>query len=478
MAVAVKNTPEVGSTRSALDRLGVVSLLGTVYALGSIGIVFYLIPSLWWSAWPAHTAGAGALLGLVMLAVAATLAALGVRIFRTHSGTGARAGVFVGLLGFLIVLLLTRWASMWVEHWVYDDRMFGTNGPLVGSVISGAIGVALLLLGARWFLRPSTERALVGFEEQGWFTAHAFKPLQGVRVRRGTIFGILVVAGAGIYTLIAHHTLQRGSSDWSLIVPFTGEVTVTDPGDARPILDKDYPGRDYADPATAVKIVDPGASDALEKGELISKADFDKIVAGLKKEGKELPTAEPPNALVLSRYTLRDINEEIDPATHVHIQLPYDSPWEPGTIVTRSKLDEEIKKLKAEGLTPPTYRPTQPASGKVTFATLTLLPAIPITVPLLLSALALWFAWRVVNLPVFADFLIATEAEMNKVSWTTQRRLVQDTIVVLVTVILMTAFLFTMDQVWRVVLSWKPIGVLQIPEEKPEANPNVDLRPY
>ena len=32
------------------------------------------------------------------------------------------------------------------------------------------------------------------------------------------------------------------------------------------------------------------------------------------------------------------------------------------------------------------------------------------------------------------DFLIATEAEMNKVSWTTRKRLVKDTIVVLVTV--------------------------------------------
>ena len=52
----------------------------------------------------------------------------------------------------------------------------------------------------------------------------------------------------------------------------------------------------------------------------------------------------------------------------------------------------------------------------------------------------LWRAWRgMVNFPAFADFLIATEAEMNKVSWTTRKRLVQDTIVVLTTVVLMTA---------------------------------------
>ncbi len=73
---------------------------------------------------------------------------------------------------------------------------------------------------------------------------------------------------------------------------------------------------------------------------------------------------------------------------------------------------------------------------------MTLLPSVQFTVPLLLLAAALWLAWRVVNLPAFADFLIATEAEMNKVSWTTQRRLFQDTIVVLVTVVLMAVYLF------------------------------------
>ena len=59
-----------------------------------------------------------------------------------------------------------------------------------------------------------------------------------------------------------------------------------------------------------------------------------------------------------------------------------------------------------------------------------------------------WFSWRVVNWPAFADFLIATEAEVNKVSWTTRKRLVQDTVVVLVTVFLMTVFLFLVDIFW------------------------------
>jgi preprotein translocase SecE subunit len=94
-------------------------------------------------------------------------------------------------------------------------------------------------------------------------------------------------------------------------------------------------------------------------------------------------------------------------------------------------------------------------------------------------AAGIWLAWRIVNVPAFADFLIATEAEMNKVSWTTQRRLVQDTLVVLVTVVLMAFYLFGMDVMWKSVLSWPPIGVLKISsdEQREAAQPPED-RPW
>ena len=63
-------------------------------------------------------------------------------------------------------------------------------------------------------------------------------------------------------------------------------------------------------------------------------------------------------------------------------------------------------------------------------------------------------------MPTFAEFLIATEAEMNKVSWSTRKQLTQDTIVVLVTTFLMTAFLFLVDVFWGWLLSQSWIGVL------------------
>ena len=79
---------------------------------------------------------------------------------------------------------------------------------------------------------------------------------------------------------------------------------------------------------------------------------------------------------------------------------------------------------------------------------ITLLPDLQFTIPLILIAATLWLAWRVVNYPVFADFLIATEAEINKVSWTSRRALFRDAIVVLVSLVLVTIFLFFVDLFW------------------------------
>jgi preprotein translocase SecE subunit len=186
----------------------------------------------------------------------------------------------------------------------------------VGIILTAALGLGLLAALGTLLFRAGFERWLVKVEDQGWFTAAAYKRTQGQRVRRGTILGILILAGSGIYTLLSHKSLDT-AGNWEVSLPFT--------------------------------------------------------------------------------------------------------------------------------------------HGK----TLLLLPEVRFTVPLLLALLALWLAYRVVNFPAFADFLIATEAELNKVSWTTRRRLVQDTIVVLTTMLLLTGFLFAMDSLWINVLSWRWINVLQ-----------------
>jgi preprotein translocase subunit SecE len=70
-----------------------------------------------------------------------------------------------------------------------------------------------------------------------------------------------------------------------------------------------------------------------------------------------------------------------------------------------------------------------------------------------------WTIFRIVHFPPFAEFLIATEAEMNKVSWTNKDDLYRATTVVLTTVLLMAIFLFLVDRLWTLVLQL--IGVLQ-----------------
>jgi preprotein translocase subunit SecE len=44
-------------------------------------------------------------------------------------------------------------------------------------------------------------------------------------------------------------------------------------------------------------------------------------------------------------------------------------------------------------------------------------PVFKYVLPFVLLVAGLWIGYRAVNLPTFADFLIAVEAEMNKVSW-------------------------------------------------------------
>ncbi len=91
---------------------------------------------------------------------------------------------------------------------------------------------------------------------------------------------------------------------------------------------------------------------------------------------------------------------------------------------------------------------------------LPLVPVADLTLPLLIVLLTVWGAWRAVNVPTFGDFLIATEAEMNKVSWTTRKQLIKDTLVVLVFLALLTGFLLVIDTFWSWLLSLEFIGVL------------------
>jgi len=80
-------------------------------------------------------------------------------------------------------------------------------------------------------------------------------------------------------------------------------------------------------------------------------------------------------------------------------------------------------------------------------------------VPAAIGVVLGWVIFRLVQYPPFVEFLIATEAEMNKVSWTSRDDLYRATTVVLTTVVLMSVFLFGVDWVWSNLLQL--IGVLK-----------------
>lgn len=69
-------------------------------------------------------------------------------------------------------------------------------------------------------------------------------------------------------------------------------------------------------------------------------------------------------------------------------------------------------------------------------------------IPLGLGVASLWIAYRAVNIPQVADFLIAVEAEMKKISWPTVQRCFRAATVVIVTMILLAVVLFLYDQLW------------------------------
>jgi preprotein translocase subunit SecE len=88
----------------------------------------------------------------------------------------------------------------------------------------------------------------------------------------------------------------------------------------------------------------------------------------------------------------------------------------------------------------------------------TMATAVGYTVPGIVLAAGLWLGYRIVNLPTFADFLIAVEAEMNKVSWPSRTELIRASMVVIVLMFGLTFVLYFYD----VALNWLLVHVLKV----------------
>lgn len=80
-------------------------------------------------------------------------------------------------------------------------------------------------------------------------------------------------------------------------------------------------------------------------------------------------------------------------------------------------------------------------------------------VPLGLALVGVWLSYRVVNLPRFADFLIAVEAEMNKVAWPTRGELIRSSVVVILLIFFLALAMLAYDSFW--IALFQAIGVLR-----------------
>lgn len=71
-----------------------------------------------------------------------------------------------------------------------------------------------------------------------------------------------------------------------------------------------------------------------------------------------------------------------------------------------------------------------------------------------LLALGLWLCYRIVNVPKFADFLIAVEAEVAKVSWPTGEEVFRSSAVIIFLIFALAAILAAYDLFWWFVLRY------------------------
>lgn len=302
MATAVETGSEPRTPSPTLS-LPIASLLGAIYVVAAIAAVFYAVPLFWKDNVAPQLGGFSfvevALRLVVQLAVALGLIWFGRRLLGDNPPKGIHGGIFLIISCAITVFFLWRALAMNVDG-------------MPGMIVSTAFGLFLVYLVVRFCTGRSGQAWMVALEEQGWFSTAAYKRSLGVKVRRLTMLGILLIGGSGVYSLMFQGLLP---DNWSLAMPFD---------------------------------------------------------------------------------------------------------WSPLTVLTDARY----------------------------------------TIPLLLLAATLWIAFRAVNIPTFAEFLIATEAEMNKVSWTPKKRLGQDTVVVLTTTLILALFLLVVDLFWGWLLSLPRIGVL------------------
>jgi len=372
MAVAAEHSNS--RSKGASEGMGLLgtSLIGAFLVMLFVSLVLRGVPLLWQAA----ASSMGIKDQIVLLGVQVGLqlaAAVGLLYVSSLLGTGRQA---TGIRGGIFLMMCVVFVGVFSADALYriSDRV-GKDGFNLGSVVAMLFHVVILFLIVQMFRTGRFSKWSLALDQAGWFDTHTHKKTQGLRVRRLTILGIILISITGVWTLAEHNYLPQNAT---VRIPATDGGVATEQSDRR----------------------------------------GDWVIFG--------KTREP-------------------------LPIPKDA-----TATEKERIQSENRgRPRVEG-------------------GVTLLPDLKFTIPLILIVLSLWLAWRVVNYPTFADFLIATEAEINKVSWSSRRALYRDTIVVLVSLVLLTLFLFVVDLFWSWFLSQEWVMILPTQSELP---PKEDSKP-
>jgi preprotein translocase SecE subunit len=350
--------------------LVVSSIIGAVVVLAAVALVLRGIPAL--SDGLANSIGIHDYLVRVVFQVILQMAAVvGLVYLASKIGVGQIAQ---GLRGGIFLMVGVGFLGCFALAGLYRSINHGFSAA---NIVVMLFYVVIVFLLVQLFRTGKFTQWSMIVDRAGWFDTHTHKRTQGLLVRRLTIFGILLVAGTGIWTLSQHGYLARNQ-----------EIT-------------------------------------MPNGEKRSNRLGDWVVFGDRVEAEKAPEAPKASASDAERAAYDAKREEV-------------------------RIENRARPRVDNGIT--------------------LLPDLEYTVPLILIVASLWLAWRTVNHPTFADFLIATQAEINKVSWTPRRALIRDALVVLVSLVLVTIFLFVVDLFWSAVLSSRYIAVLPTEKEQQEAS--------
>ena len=205
MSVAENNPMPSVASQSPQQQVAIRSFIGAVVILAGLGLVLGAIPHYWWLGWESAFAAnenlknnvflSEALLILVELCVIGGLVYAAYHASQKLTEPGVRSGIVLMALVIFAALNLCALIGGSLENQFAES-------PAVGWIVLAALFAAVVGgVGYLVWASPVVFNLLIALQDQNWFHLNSYKGSQGVRVRRGTIAGIIAVLGCGIITM-------------------------------------------------------------------------------------------------------------------------------------------------------------------------------------------------------------------------------------------------------------------------------------